>query len=428
MPATDRANSTETATAQVYLRALLAEETPPVPSADLGPWTPFATELARIGDLSTRRRAYDAAAKLNPGLRTLLNGAPVGDLPVAVVTATDVLRMTFPPKRWLIPDLLPAGLTLLAGRPKQGKSWITLQISRALATGGQVFGQTVPQGAGLVCALEDSYEGLQERMRAQGWPDPTDPIQYIVNLDELGGRLDGPGLAALEQRILTHNLTFVAIDTFMRAVGVSDINDMAQTTAALGGLQQLAIKHNIAIVCVHHTNKLAGDDFLDTVAGSTGLTAVADGIMVLKRRRFEQTASLYITHRRLGKERSLALTWDEATATWSYAGDAATIQRADDQRDILLAMLSLSKIGETATPQKIADVVERNRGNVYKDLAHLVGLNLVGKAGRKGAYTLTLEGHTEALALQEGDSASRNGETGKHEKPGNGETPPPVST
>ena len=409
-----------------HLRALLTEPDAPARPGDFGPWNPFVDELAALPDLGSRRAAFDTNARVYPQLRQLTNGAAPAALPLApaIVTATDVLRMEFPPRRFIIPNLLPEGLTLLAGRPKQGKSWITLQLARAVATGGQVFGETVPQGRGLICALEDGYERLQDRMRAQAWPDPCDAVQYVISLDELGGPLDKDGLAGLERRIIDHHLSYVVIDTFVRAVGLSDVNDMAETTAALKGLQLLALRHRVAVVCVHHTTKLASDDFLDAVAGSTGLTAVADGIAVLKRRRFEDTAALHIVHRDLGKERSLALQWDDASATWHYAGDAGTVQRADDQRDVLLAMLSLAKLGEAATPQKIADVVDRNRGNVYKDLAGLVELGLVIRATRRGAYSLTEQGHRDATDLAEQRSpATGNEETGKQQKPENGETP-----
>ena len=100
-------------------------------------------------------------------------------------------------------------------------------------------------------------------------------------------------------------------------------------------------------------------------------------------------------------------------------------RRADDQRDVLLAMLSLAKLGEAATPQKIADVVDRNRGNVYKDLAGLVELGLVIRTTRRGAYSLTEQGHRDATDLAEQRSpATGNAETGKQQKPENGETPP----
>jgi hypothetical protein len=44
-------------------------------------------------------------------------------------TARELLGTKFPEPRWIVPDILPEGLTPLAGRPKVGKSWLALQIA-----------------------------------------------------------------------------------------------------------------------------------------------------------------------------------------------------------------------------------------------------------------------------------------------------------
>lgn len=388
-------------TTQRYLRALLSGEA--LPALPAGPWAATLDQLTAIEDLAGRRRAFEAAATAHPQLRQLLNGGHVAapQLRPAVVTATDVLRMQFPDLRWVVPGLLPEGLTLLAGRPKQGKSWITLQIALSVATGGQALGETVPQGKALILALEDGYRRLKDRMLAQHWPDPCDGVEYVISLDEMGGRLDGPGLAALDARIVDGQHSYVVVDTFARAVGVSDLNDMAETTTALKGLQELATRRRVSVVVVHHTNKMGGDDFLDTVAGSTGLTAVADGIMVLKRKRGEHTATLQVVHRDLGAERNIALAWDHELACWQATGDAASLRREHDARDILQAIRALTQLGEAATPAKIGEIVERNRGSVFRDLPDLLMRGLILRTGRRGAYSLTQDGQH---ALEKSDA------------------------
>ncbi len=42
--------------------------------------------------------------------------------------ASDLLRRQLPKTRWAIPGLLPEGVTLLAGAPKIGKSWLALDL------------------------------------------------------------------------------------------------------------------------------------------------------------------------------------------------------------------------------------------------------------------------------------------------------------
>lgn len=42
------------------------------------------------------------------------------------ISAEELLSTPLPPVKWIIPDLLPAGLALFAGPSKADKSWLTL--------------------------------------------------------------------------------------------------------------------------------------------------------------------------------------------------------------------------------------------------------------------------------------------------------------
>jgi RecA-family ATPase len=55
--------------------------------------------------------------------------------------AADLQHKTFEPMRWIVPDILPEGLSMLAGRPKIGKSWAALDIATAVASGGSCLGK-----------------------------------------------------------------------------------------------------------------------------------------------------------------------------------------------------------------------------------------------------------------------------------------------
>jgi AAA domain len=52
-------------------------------------------------------------------------------------TAAALQKQTFPPVRYVVPGLVPEGLTLFCGRPKIGKSWAGLDIAVAVASGGE---------------------------------------------------------------------------------------------------------------------------------------------------------------------------------------------------------------------------------------------------------------------------------------------------
>ena len=62
------------------------------------------------------------------------------------IDAETLWNTPIPPVRWVVPDLLPAGLSILAGASKAGKSWLCLWLCLQIARGGQVWGRQ-PQPA-----------------------------------------------------------------------------------------------------------------------------------------------------------------------------------------------------------------------------------------------------------------------------------------
>src|SRR5260370_310764 len=83
--------------------------------------------------------------------------APPAAAKPRVFSLQELLSWDLPPTRWAIPEILPEGLTLLAGKPKLGKSWLALSAALSIASGGVALGaQPVTQGDVLYLALEDT--------------------------------------------------------------------------------------------------------------------------------------------------------------------------------------------------------------------------------------------------------------------------------
>ena len=105
-------------------------------------------------DSALKRASTNLEAVPLPGAATL----------PALITAKELQGTHFPPVSWVVHDLVPEGLTLLAGKPKLGKSWLALQIGLGVATGGEVLGRPVEQGTVLYAAMEDDYRRLKSRL------------------------------------------------------------------------------------------------------------------------------------------------------------------------------------------------------------------------------------------------------------------------
>jgi predicted ATP-dependent serine protease len=83
--------------------------------------------------------------------------------------------MSFPPIKYVVPGVIIEGLTLFAGKPKIGKSWLLLHAAIAVARGGFTLGDIhCPEGDVLYCALEDNKRRLQSRttklIGLKDWP------------------------------------------------------------------------------------------------------------------------------------------------------------------------------------------------------------------------------------------------------------------
>lgn len=80
-------------------------------------------------------------------------------------TADELMETHFPEPRWAVPGLIAEGLTLLAGAPKLGKSWLVLGLGITTSSGTPALGK-IDSVAGdvLYCALEDTPRRLKSRL------------------------------------------------------------------------------------------------------------------------------------------------------------------------------------------------------------------------------------------------------------------------
>ena len=242
--------------------------------------------------------------------------------PSGLVTLQALLEKPLLATRWTVTDLLPEGLSLLAGKPKQGKSWFALQLAFDVATGLKVL-STYPttQGDVLYLALEDTESRIQERAKrlltSMSMPVTPAGITFATTWP----RLDQGGMAQLEVYLHTHpHYHLLVIDTWAKlapfTTGTSH-NQYMDDYASLTQLKHLAEQFHLSILVIHHLRKTSATDVLDEITGSTSLVGVADTILVLKRERGQQEATLFVTGRDI-VERSSSLTFDSVKTQWVF--------------------------------------------------------------------------------------------------------------
>jgi hypothetical protein len=281
------------------------------------------------------------------------------------MTAGELMGLTFEPTRWVVPDVLPEGLSLLVGKPKKGKSWMALGLCEAVAAGGVAFGtRRVEQGDTLYLALEDSYKRLQKRLKKVLG---SAPAPERMHLHTEWPRLDEGGAELLDEWLTEHpEARLVVIDTLAKIrQPARGANVYAEDYAALEKLLPLAAKHGVAIVVVHHLRKMAASDPMDEISSSTGLTAGVDGFLILRRTPGSKGPTLYVDGRDIEEPTEYALHWNHNTATWTIEGDAEEVRLSKERADILL---TLNRSPSPLTPKEVSDMMPGAKYNNVKYL------------------------------------------------------------
>lgn len=83
---------------------------------------------------------------------------------INAISAKELQDTNIPELNSIVENMLYEGLAILAGAPKCGKSWISLQLGLALSQGKEFLGFETTKSDVLYLALEDSYRRLQDRL------------------------------------------------------------------------------------------------------------------------------------------------------------------------------------------------------------------------------------------------------------------------
>src|SRR5260370_41601448 len=96
----------------------------------------------------------------------ILTAAELDAVLSKIKTVDELLAMDFPEPRWAVDGLIVEGATILGGRPKSGKSWLSHHLGLSVATGQPFLAHFLPKkGSVLYLALEDSIRRLKSRSR-----------------------------------------------------------------------------------------------------------------------------------------------------------------------------------------------------------------------------------------------------------------------
>ncbi|NLG65123.1 MAG: AAA family ATPase [Actinobacteria bacterium] len=182
---------------------------------------------------------------------------------------------------WLWQDRLPRGkLSVIAGDPGLGKSYLTLRIAATISSGGPwPDAGRADAGSVLIVSAEDDYaDTIRPRLDRLGAD-----VSRITAID--GVRGDGPELLRpfslrldldlLREAIRESGAVLVVIDPLNAFLGGIDSHKAAEVRAVLSPLAHLAGETRAAVLAVHHLNKGSSSNALYRASGSLDFVAAA---------------------------------------------------------------------------------------------------------------------------------------------------------
>lgn len=313
-------------------------------------------DFAKAAQQPEGRSAEELLAQAQQKLETLHELSKPRQAPT--IALNELLKKDYTPVRWAVPGLIPEGVSMLASKPKMGKSFMILNVCLAVGSGGKALNAVeVERGRALYISLEDTERRLKTRAQLLRAAADCD-VEFAVHWR----RLEDGGIKDIEAYLKKHPDTrLVVIDTLEKARSRKNKNngDAYAEDSAIGFmLTELTKKHpGLALVVIHHLRKSDSEDPLDLVTGTMGLTGSVDGILILKRSRGQADAELYVTGKDIEEEGSYAMSFDALEpggpkVHWSLLGKADEYRYTDSQQQII-------DLIKDEGPQTIKEVAEK---------------------------------------------------------------------
>lgn len=301
----------------------------------------------------------------------------------------DVARAELVPPSWILENLLPPGLTFLAGPPKSKKSTITAAAAALVA---QYPCRALPENLSIVRkpgpvmwlsaeALAGEIRHMMEDGLSIGRLEPREAI--LVAETPWDFRLDDPGA---QDKLLywlgKRDPRLLIIDPLRDFHGLEE-KDSGGMNRLLRPIRQWAVKHDSAVIIVHHTKKLEDKETtysaLD-MRGTTALFGIADGVLMLTPRGKESEGRIHVqaTFKR-------AQGWEKEIVLSAYGTQEATEVLSDIDTNVTTLMaLGCTDVSEIAARLKIG---------LPRVLEALARIKVVKQKGQLKSWPMKKEQH-----------------------------------
>jgi len=262
------------------------------------------------------------------------------------------------PIRFVVQSLIPQGLSILAGTPKTGKSWLALWLCLQIAKGEDVGHFKTEKGTTLYLCLEDSENRIQSRL-FDITDNGSDNAYFTIASNAIGNGLE----QQLENFVKEHpDTNFIVIDTLQKIRKISYDNAYANDYRELSILKSITDKLDVAVLLIHHLRKQGDTDPVNMISGTTGLTGAVDGLYVLKKdSRRTHTAKFIATGRDI-EDREFTLDFDKVNHIWNFVSDDSAEPFSFSADDAIVEIVDFIKAEEkfVGTASELAEKMKTN--------------------------------------------------------------------
>ncbi len=273
---------------------------------------------------------------------------------LATIDGATLMAQPLRPPYFIVDSLLSQGLHILAGSPKVGKSWLALWLAVTVAKGEPVWGMTVKPGSVLYLCLEDSQLRVQNRL-FQITEDAPATVHFCTEAALLGCGLENQ----LENFLVEHpDTVLVIIDTLQMVRNARYDNTYANDYRDLSVLKQIADRHGLAILLIHHLRKEPAEDVFNRISGTTAISGAVDtSLTLMEERRGSRRAKLFCVGRDIEyREMELERNGDNV---WEVISDSRdTPELLEDRIVPLLSKLMEGREKFIGTPTELAGAID----------------------------------------------------------------------
>lgn len=341
--------------------------------------------------LGSRRSFFAAAAA---GIGAAFSGAgsakaqPKPKPTLSVESGLAIFNRLPPEPVPVVKGLLYPGLNLLAGRPKIGKSWLTLGLADNLASGNAFCGELeIVNGSKrvLYLALEETWERTGRRLNRLR-PDACqrgylENVRFAYSIEPLLGA----GAEELRCFLANWPAEVVIIDSLfalLQLAGRKDLDMVQHDYNVINTLRQIASDYKLAMLVIHHARKMGGDT-IDTVIGTSGVTAACDSVWNMGRL---PTGDMVLSGRGRDHDEftySLKLEARDESFGWWITGVGDEVMLSSERAEIL----ELLKHEAPMKSGRIALMLRKNANTVRWHVSKLVEAGKVVK--QSNGYVLS---------------------------------------